>query len=80
MFPGSSGIVIAFVMRMVDGGMDFIIYDGREHNRYGALIEMVDGEGSFACRGDIDHYDNFHNYVCRKLGFKKAIVSLGQSQ
>ena len=80
MFPGCLGFVMAYVMCMVDGGMDFIIYDGREHNRYGALIEMVDGEGSFACRGDIDHYDNFHNYVCRKLGFKKAIVSLGQSQ
>ena len=76
MYLGSVGTVIASVLCIMNGDTDFILYDGREHNRYGVLIEVIDGEGTFVCRGDIAHNDNFHNYVCQKLGFKKAIVSI----
>ena len=68
------GIIVAFLVSIVNGG-NYILYDGKEHNRYGVLIDATGGEGSFVCRGRLVHWDNFHTYVCRRLGFKKAIVS-----
>ena len=80
MYLGSVTAIAIFLSCFVDGDLNFIVYDGKEHNRYGVLIEVTDGEGSFVCRGDLNHYDNFPNYVCRRLGFRKAIVSENHSE